>query len=229
MRSPVRTRLALAGAAALIALTGCGADLHPGAAAVVGPDRVTLEEADDFAERFCDLNRPALAQNSSTVSMAEVRSVSLQIQVRDLLVRRYVEEHDVDPDAQFRTAVSGLDAEMERFGIAEENVETFVQFRRMEEYARAVLLAIGERERPGVAPEEALQAGSELFAEWEAEQDVEIDPRFGRTDPQTGFQPGGEPLSVAVSPLAVLGSTPRDPEGTGSEYAEALPASQTCG
>lgn len=223
-----RTRAsAVLAAAALLALSGCGAaDLHPGAAAVVEGQAISLEEANEFAEGFCDLNRPSLQQNGTRVSMAEIRAFSLHLQVRDVLVHDFAEERGVELGGDYHAAVSQLDEEAAQVGVPPESVDTYVRFRELEEYAGAVFRAVGEQE--GASGDQALSAGQAAFQEWAAQQDVDLDPRFGTLDEQFAYQPGGESLSVPVSEQARLGSQPAQRGEPATGYAATLPTSQTC-
>lgn len=225
---PLRMRAAaVLGAAGLVTLTGCAAaDLHPGAAAVVDGEEVSLEEANEFAEDFCDLNRPSLQQNATRVSMAEVRAFSLHLLVRDLLLHDFAAERGLEVGGDYRDAVSQLDEEAAQFGVPEQSVDTYVRFREAEEYGRAVLQAAGEAE--GATGEEALGAGQAAFQEWVGTQDVDLDPRFGTLDEQFAYEPGGESLSVPVSEQARLGVTPPQPGQRSTEYVVTLPDAQVC-
>lgn len=215
--------------AALVTLTGCAAaGLHPGAAAVVGDEEISLEEANEFAEAFCELNRPSLQQDATTVSMAELKAFSLHLLVRDVLLHDFAEERGIEPGADYHQAVSQLDEEAAQFGVPAEQVDTYRRFRESEEFARAVFQAAGEEAVPGGGPEQTLGAGQAEFQEWTQEQDVDLDPRFGTLDEQFAYSPGGESLSVPVSEQARLGMTPPEPGQRSSAYVVTLPASQTC-
>jgi hypothetical protein len=226
-------RPAAVAAGLLLALTGCGTvDLHPGSAAVVGDERVTLEEADEFADEYCDLFRPALQQSGARVSMAEVRAVALHLQVREILARDYAEEFGIEPGPDFRRAVESLEDEAAQRQIPEDGLETYVDFRTAEEYVRAIIVEIGREELgAGTSPQQAYDNGLQEFSEWTEQQDVELDPRFGTLDEQFFYTPADSSLSSAVSDLAVLGETPPDPQAQQPDtaYADSLPASQVCG
>lgn len=221
-------RPAIALAAAALALSGCAAaDLHPGAAAVVGDEQISLEQANELAADYCALLAPSLQQDGRSVSLGEVRGLVLDTFVRDLLLHEYAEQEGIDPSIGQAVAQAEADAEG---NVPDGTLDTYVEFQEALAYAEAVFTEVGSRELPGDAPpQEVVAAGQQEFQAWVEDQEFTLDPRFGSFDAQNAFIPGGDQLSVPVSDLAVLGSTASDPGQPNAEYAAALPESQTCG
>ena len=91
-RSFRRYAVAALSVAALAAVSGCGSDMHPGQAAVVEGQRISMSDADSFADDFCELYRPVLKQQKAALAMSTVRALALDVLVRDELAHRYAEE-----------------------------------------------------------------------------------------------------------------------------------------
>ncbi|MBD8870467.1 hypothetical protein [Nocardioides donggukensis] len=215
----------------LIALTGCGsADLYPGDAAVVGERSVSMSEADRFAEAYCEINRPSLEQNDARLSMARIRALALSLQVAGIQAEEYAEEFDIEVGPEYARAVNDLEDRVREQDLPDDERDAVLEVLTTNTYVGAVFNQIGQRELGSEAdPQELDTAGGEVFSAWAAEQDVELDPRFGTVDQELAYTAPDESLSAPVSDLARLGADGADPTEADTEYADALPASQSCG
>jgi hypothetical protein len=229
----VRTRLAVA-AAALLTMTGCGADLgpefRPGAAAVAGDTTISMSDVDAFADDYCSLFHLAIEQRGGQgVPMGQIRTFAVNSMLEDELVRQFAEEKGIEPDrAAFREQTANLAAEAEQIGIPAKDVATYETLREREVFAGQVKLEAGrqalEATGAAVTPQAAAERGAVVYAEWRDNADFTIDPRFGRLDAEFGYVPGSQYLSVPVSELARGAYAPApDPA-----YVATLPASQVC-
>ncbi len=219
--------------AALVAATGCGAEVHPGKAAVVEGEQISMSEADDFAEDFCQLYEPVLKQQSAALSMSTVRALALDVLVRDELVHQYAEERGWTPPKSARDAVAGIEDEAKQFQIPAKDVDTFTRVREAEIYADFVYAEAGD-EALGAAGlardrEAALERGKKILAAYAEQADVSLDPRFGTIDDVGRYTPSSHGLSVPVTRLARGGAVPADPQSGDTSYVDALPADQKCG
>lgn len=216
MRRVALTALALAAVAPLAACSG-GSGPHPGDAAVVDGHAIALSVADDFADDFCALEEPGLAQQGAVLPMALLRSVAVEALVVDQLLPGFAQELGIDIDdvrrdvrAEVRKTLADIPAELR--AAATRRLE-------LEGARRAVLQVAGS---PGAASaEQATMLGAERFNAWRAEQDVEVDPRFGRVDlDQLQWDGANGSLSVAADDA---------PAVLDQKAAAALPAEQRCG
>lgn len=207
--------LALA-AAPLTACTG-GPGIHPGDAAVVGDQSISIERIDALAADICTLQEPGLAQQGAVLPMALLRSVAVETLVTDALLPAFAEEAGIDL-AEVRRGVSEeLETTLEE--LPAEIRDQAGQQIELEGTRRAVL-GIAGREGAKSA-EQATAQGAELFDSWRAGQDVEIDPRFGEVDlDRSAWDGANGSLSVPADDAA---------GALDQEAAAKLPASQRCG
>lgn len=232
-RSFRRYAVAALSVAALAAVSGCGSDMHPGQAAVVEGQRISMSDADSFADDFCELYRPVLKQQKAALAMSTVRALALDVLVRDELAHRYAEEQGWTPPASYRDAVAAIDDQAEQFQIAASDVDTFRRVREAEEYANFVYAKAGGEDLGGTGevndPQAALGRGREIFTEYAEKADVTLDPRFGTVSAEGQYFPSTAGLSVPVTTLARGGAVPADPQSGDTSYVDSLPADQKCG
>jgi hypothetical protein len=225
----------LIGLAALTGLAGCGSDLgpeiHPGSAAVVGEEKVTLDEVDDAADAFCHLVEPQLNDNSIAWSMAKVRSVVLDSIVLDILTHQFAEERGLEPAEGYQQAVAQARQRYVEGGFEGRDLELAVELDTRSAYHQGITLSAG-LEATGGQPgsqediQAAAQEGANLFEEWRKRVDVVTDPRFGTVAQEQGlpYTATKDVLSVAVSGPAKKAAGDED-----TAYAASLPPSQRCG
>lgn len=208
--------LALATLAPLAACSG-GPDLHPGDAAVVDGHAIRLATVDDYADDFCSLEAPGLAQQGAVLPMALLRSVAVEALVSDELLPAFAKAAGIDlTDVrrgvrdEVRTSLAEVPADLK--GAATKRFE-------LEGARRAVLELAGRR--GAASAEQATALGAQLFNAWRAKQDVTIDPRFGRVDlDRLQWDGANGSLSVPVDDA---------PGALDQKAAAALPADQRCG
>lgn len=219
MRRTALAALALVAVAPLAACSGGpgGSGPHPGDAAVVEGQAIALSRADDFAKDFCALEEPGLAQQGAVLPMALLRSVAVEALVVDELLPEFAQEQGIDiedvrRDVRAEVRKTLVDVPTELRVAATRRLE-------LEGARRAVLQVAGSR--GATSAEQALALGAERFNAWRAEQDVEVDPRFGRVDlDQLQWDGANGSLSVAADDA---------PAALDQKAAAALPAEQRCG
>jgi hypothetical protein len=231
----VRTRLAapLVALTTLIGLSGCGSDLgpdiHPGSAAVVGEEKVTLDEVDDGAQELCHLIEPQLEAGQLVWPMAKLRSVILDSIVLDILTRKFAEERDLEPAEGYKQAITESKQRNTQGGLKGRDAALALQLDTRAAYHQAITLSAGLEGGQAVSQEQvqaALQQGEAEFEEWRKDVEVVTDPRFGTVAQAQGwpYTAPKDVLSVAFSDTAKKGAAAED-----AAYAESLPASQRCG
>jgi hypothetical protein len=209
------------------ALSGCGA--HPGAAAVVGDERITEARVDDVAAALCSAQGGA-QQTTSPQELASraARQGALDILVSGALSHQFGASQGVEPDEeQVAAAISSNQATID--ALPAKSRATFTS--TLQEYAEGqlMLIDIGREQlrKSGTAnapQEQAIAAGTKLRDQWaEKHADVTVDPRYG-TYANGALQGGSGSLSVPASSRAVDGAKPNP----SPSWVSALPASQKC-
>ena len=207
-----RTTKVAAVIVAAVALAGC-AGLHPGVAAKVGDETITIREVDDFAHGLC-VYLPNTPNGPST--HANARSLAVGILVRSALANQYGDRTSFQLDqsqieASLKSVESGVkdlsDDEREQFLDAVRESLEGEQFASLA--ARSALLAQGKN-----VDDQTVQAEvTRLYTEWSADEGVELDPRFGTWN-KVDSKPGSGSLSVLA--------------GSDTEPGSTLPGAQTC-
>jgi hypothetical protein len=204
-------------AAAGLTLAACST-VHPGSAAVVDGETISMRTLDTTAEAYCTLTADAARQQGVTaVSNAQVRRqavvgmVSLVV-ARDLAEREGIEipstAYELTSSQRERLTQEFPDADPDDLGQAIEDSQ--------EVAAIAVALAVqqtGEQPTPENESQLAELGQSEILAAF-ASSDVKFAPRFG-------LDPAGEVRAETGS----ISVTPVDLE---APVDEELPAAQRC-
>jgi hypothetical protein len=161
--------------AATLALGGCAAGTHPGAAAVVGDTEITVSQVDDVSR-------------SVTTALGQPFGVSLTLNelVRSALVDQIAEQRSISmSEAEVATAmkaVVGDQAVYNRF------VKDPVANDFLREVARSAIGTVklgGGSSITDQSAQQASQAGAKIVADASKNIDVDISPRYGKwTDGQ---------------------------------------------
>jgi hypothetical protein len=186
--------LSVSAAALLVSaplLSGCSTDSHPGAAAVVGGERISLSEVQSQVETVRDAQRERPdADDLIARSNALTRDTVTFLVVQEIL-ERAAEEHGVEVsrrDVQEvrnadEQAVGGADA-LRQYWLAESGFPPLAgdqidMFYRRSLLTRGLAIAIGAESDPN-----ANQLVTQEVAETAEEIGVEINPRYGEWDAQ---------------------------------------------
>jgi hypothetical protein len=224
-----KVRVAALGAAAVMALAGCG--LTPGAAAVVGDETITTAELDDAAQALCAANiagAEARGQSSPVLASRGARQGALQVLIESELTHQFAASRGVEPDQQ--QVSQAVEANQSALAmIPKSEREQFVELLRGFAEGQVMLLEIGrnalaEQGNEDPTEQEATAEGLRLRQQWaEQHSDVEVAPKYGAYE-DGALRPGSGSLSIPVSERARAGAVADPPSGWVSE----LPASQTC-
>lgn len=219
----------------LALLSGCGADLRPGTAAVVDEEVVSMAEVADVTDSLCSVligQGEAAAQAGqpgapAAYPMGVVRSAAQRGLALNILAERIAAEQDIDVSedleagiATIRNAYQGADpAELE------EAMPGFTGDGHLD----LVLTEWGTEDLgAGASEEEARARGYELASEWVEEHGLESNPLFDSLALDAeGLSGGREDLSVAVSPWARMAAAPAT-QAEATEVTASLPANQRC-
>lgn len=228
-----RSRVAaLAGSLlALALLSGCGVagtDFHPGVAAEVGDESISIKTVDDIAGNYCTAILDQLKGNNQVLPQRFLRGgVAAQLALVSA-AEQVAAQYGVKPGIQYERKLSELRGAVATLSEGEQ--EAVLAIESSSTYIADVLQAIGEQE---LAPsgstqpttEESLAAGKKIFDAWLVDQDVQIDPQYGVTIKDGQAVPIDTSLSVAVSDTAKNGQA-AEPDDT---YARSLASSHRCG
>jgi hypothetical protein len=235
-RAPVVAVLAAAG----LLLTGCGSSLgiHPGAAASVGGQTVSMHTIDDTTKSFCTAYVKQAQQSqqgagSGPLPMSTFRSYVASSLAQRLLGRELADQYSVQPAADYQRQVDQYQQALAS-SPAEER-DAVVQVAAAQAYLQNVQISIGQLLTGDTGTDDAaikaqLQRGEVATQDWLDDHDVSIDPVFGIAVDGGKFTTGHrDQTSYAVSALA-RGGVEADTGGQGppESYTSALPPSQIC-
>ncbi|HYF71390.1 MAG TPA: hypothetical protein VD864_01140 [Nocardioides sp.] len=217
-----RTRLIALASASIFLLTGCGAvpGFNPGVAARVGDETLSVEEVDDVTTSFCEYVEGQL-QAGQVLPQHYLRGQVAGALALRAAVDQFAEEQGVSAAADYDKAVAQA---REQLGdLPQDQVQAVIDVQGVQFYLQAVETSVGEEQ--GASGEEATKAGEQVFQEWLADQDVDVNPRYGVSIED------GAPKTVDTSLSFGLGETSEkaDAEQPDTDYAATLPETQRCG
>jgi SurA-like protein len=214
--------------AAVFVMSACGA--HPGAAAVVGDERISDHRVDDVASALCAAQTGAgqSGQQPQDLASRAARQGALDVLLSSTLSRQYGESQGVEPD-QEQVARALAANEQNLAALPPGHREVFKDVLRDYAEGQLMLIEIGRRKltqdgKKNIQEQQAVAEGTKLRNAWAAKNvDIDVDPRFGEYSKNTLLAKSGS-LSVASSARAADGSSPDPSQG----WVAALPTSQKC-
>jgi len=219
--------VALAG----LVLSGCAAvGVHPGSAAVVGDESLSMRKIDRTTQRYCRAYEPQLSQANQRVPMRVLRQFIAASLSQRLLGEQLAEEYDVQPTSQYAQQVTKVS---QQFAAADPDLRNaVVDVEGGVPYLQTVQVAIGEKllneaGTPATSTKAALQRGQVATQDWLKDHSISLDPVFGVDVDGGQFKAASDSTSYPVSPMASQGAAASgqpDPA-----YLAALPASAVCG
>jgi hypothetical protein len=230
---PVARSVTVAGLAVVgLLLSGCGGSLgiHPGSAAVVGDDTISMDTINSTTTLYCRAYLPQLQQQGQKVPMRFLRQfVAGSLAERDL-GEQLAAEYAVQPTSDYANQQTQV---AQQFASAEPDVKQAVlDVEGGPPYLQNVQVAIGhkllaESGNPTTKTKVALQRGQVATQDWLRSHSAIIDPVFGTSLASGALTQGYDQTSYALSPLAAAGvASATQPDPT---YTAALPPSQICG
>lgn len=207
-------------------LAGCGS-ARPGVAFDVAGSTTSLSQVDNMSLALCEALRPQLAAQQDVRPMSQVRTFATMLMINGEVARKIGAENDLKPSPEYGAAVDYWE---QQAGSVDEGLrEDFVAINTMGMLDTDYRAQLGRRilaEQGNTEPtdEEATAAGSQVFDEWFASHDIDVDPRFGMQVVDGIFTPDDGALSVPVSDLAVSRANLED-----VSYVSSLPDDQVCG
>jgi hypothetical protein len=232
---PVRRSVAAVGlAVAGLLLTGCGSSLgvHPGTAAAVGSDSLSMDKIDRTALLYCKAYVASQQQSSSQQSgpapMGLFRSYVAGGLAKRLLGQQLADQYGVQPAAGYQTQVSQIRTALASAPADQRNA--VIDVAASDAYLQNVQIAVGQQltSSSGTSNAElkaALERGQVATQDWLGSHHISVDPVFSIAVDGGKFTRKVDQTSYALSAFAAQGaqSTPD------ASYISALPAAQRCG
>jgi hypothetical protein len=230
---PVGRSVALAGLGlAGLVLSGCSSlGIHPGSAAVVGDETLSMSKIDSTATLYCRAYLPQIQQSSTAqIPNRLLRQFVAASLSQRLLGDQLADQYAVQAGAQYTQRVDQIE---QQFATATPDVKkAVVDVEGGDPYLQTVQIAIGQKlladsGQPTGTPKAALQRGEVATQDWLTHHSISIDPVFGVAVDGGQFKPVTDQTSYPLSALAsqgASGSTTPDPA-----YVGALSPAQVCG
>jgi hypothetical protein len=234
-RRPVGWSVGAAGAVvAALLLSGCGAStgLHPGSAAVIGDESISMSKIDTMATRYCQAYEPQIAEQHQRVPMRYLRQFVAANLSQRLLGEQLAATYDVQPTSDYTRQVTQVEQQFASASPELRNAVVDVEAGSV--YLKTVQVAIGEKllEEAGTpAPdaEAALQRGQVATRDWLRDHSISIDPVFGIAADGGQFRAAPDQTSYPLSALASRGAAAPGASQPDPAYTDALSSSQVCG
>lgn len=232
-RPQVRRPVQVAVASLLLAggLSGCGVagtSFHPGVAAQVGNDTISVREVDSLARNYCTAIEKQLVDSQQVLPRSYLRGgITGQLALVEA-ARQLAREEGVQPGADYTRRVSDLRDAVA--ALPEDQADAVVEIDSSATYLSSVLGAVGkkvlaERGEKDASPTAAGEAGQKALAAWIDDHDVQIDPEYGVAIEDGKAVPADGSVSYPVGDAARRGGA----ESPDQEYAASLPDSHRCG
>lgn len=230
--SAVRSAVCWAAVPLLLAgLSGCGVagtDFHPGVAAQVGDDTVSVSEVDSVASSYCSAIVGQLQGNNQVLPLRYLRGGIAGQLALVAGARQFADENSVDAGRQYDQKVAELESAVSQ--LPEDQQDAVIKVEGSTTYISGVEMAVGKKllKEQGTSkpqPSDATAAGEKAFGDWLDGQDVSIDPQFGVEIKDAKAVPADTSVSYALGDTASKGNA----QSPDQSYAAALPASHRCG
>jgi hypothetical protein len=232
---PLRRPIAAVGlAVAGLLLSGCGSSLgvHPGTAAVVGSDSVSMGTIDSTTLLYCKAyvasQKASSQQQSGPAPMGLFRSYVAGGLAKRLLGQQLADHYAVQPASGYQSQVSQIQAALA--SAPADQRQAVVDVAASDAYLQNVQIAIGQQltNSSGTTNAElkaALERGQVATQDWLGSHHISVDPVFSIAVDGGKFTRKVDQTSYALSAFAAQGaqSTPD------ASYISALPAAQRCG
>ena len=229
----IRPLAGVVAASALLlgALSGCGVagtSFHPGVAAQVGDDQISVTRVDEVASIYCSAIREQLSGDNQVLPLRYLRGGVAGQLALVVAAKQLAEEHGVEAGAQYDQKVAELQGAVATLPEAQQ--DAVIEVESSATYISGVEQAVGAkvlREQGTAQPTtaEAGQAGQKALNAWLNDHDVDIDPQFGVELKNGQAVPVDTSLSHAVGSTAKNG----DADTPDPAYAGSLPSSHRCG
>jgi hypothetical protein len=215
-------------------LTGCGSSLgvHPGTAAVVGSDTVSMDTIDSTTLLYCKAyvasQKQSSQQQTGPAPMGLFRSYVAGGLAKRLLGQQLADQYAVQPASGYQSQVSQIQSALA--SAPDDQRNAVIDVAASDAYLQNVQIAIGQQltNSSGTTNAElkaALERGQVATQDWLDDHHAFVDPVFSIAVDGGKFTRKVDQTSYALSSFAAQGAQ-STPDGS---YISALPAAQRCG
>lgn len=212
-------------------LSGCGvagADFHPGVAAQVGSDSISVSHVDSVATSYCSAIKSQLQGQNQVLPLRYLRGGVVGQLALMSAARQFAAEHHVDAGYQYDQKVSELQSAVA--ALPEDQQQAVVEVESSSTYVSDIELAVGKQilkkaDATTSKSSDATAAGQKAFSDWLDGQDVAINPQFGIEIKNAQAVPTDTSVSYALGDAATQGNA----DTPDQSYAASLPSSNRCG
>lgn len=217
--------------ASVLLLSGCGVagtSFHPGVAAQVGDETISVDEVDTVARDYCSAIEDQLASNNQVLPQRYLRGGIAGQLTLVAAARQLADEYGVEPGVQYDQKVAELQGAVA--DLPEGQQQAVIEIESSATYLSGVAQAVGEqvladKGRTGASIQARTKAGQKELSAWLDRHDVEIDPQFGVRIEDGQAVPSDTSVSFPVGDTAKKGLADTPDQA----YAGALPDSHRCG
>jgi hypothetical protein len=218
-------------AASVVLLGGCGVagtELHPGVAAQVGDDSVSVKHVDQVTDDACQglekLDEGGSNPSTPTPLGALARQVTTTL-VERMVAEQLAQDYDVTTTADYKTNLAQAEAQLST--LSGDQADAVQEVVEAQAYAQDVLVQIGAAalEKQGQddsAPQDQYDEGLKIADAWADDHDVDINPKYALELGTEG--PVDTGLSWAVSKNATEGQAAEP----AADYVASLPDDLVC-
>lgn len=212
-------------------LSGCGVagtDFHPGVAAQVGDESITVSHVDSVASNYCSAITSQLQSNNQVLPLSYLRSGVLGRLTLVAAAKQLAADRGVSAGQAYDQKVAQLQGAVA--ALPQDQQDAVIAIESSADYISGVEAAVGKQELKAqgttkASTADATAAGQKAFSDWLADQSISIDPQFGLKIEKDQTVPTDTSVSYALSDTAKSGAA-TSPDQT---YAASLPASNRCG
>ncbi len=217
-------------AVALLTVSGCGANLHPGVAATVNGSAISQSQVDDLVGAACsyiEINNQATAQ-PTTLAVSDLRSTILGSLISSNLVGKAADDLGL---TILPKTVQQLDNTVLPEGLRDSDTDLLTEFFHNAAQAQIDQATIGAHLKdPSVTDSSQVttadtQGSVDFMTKFLKAQDVTVNPAYGSWDGGRVSSTSGS-LSDSVSEVAKAADART---ASGQSDVSSLPASQVCG
>jgi peptidyl-prolyl cis-trans isomerase SurA len=205
-----------------------GTDFHPGVAAQVGDDTISVSHIDDVASGYCGAIEGQLQGQQQVLPMHYLRGGIVGELTLVEAARQFAAEKGVEAGSTYDQKVSQLQSAVS--ALPQDQQDAVIEVESSSAYIAGVEAAVGKqllkaKGATGIQVSDATSAGQQAFSTWLDGQDIVIDPEFGVEIKNAEAVPVDTSLSYALGDTAKQASAD-SPDQT---YAASLPSSHRCG
>lgn len=233
-RPRAKVRVVVGLAATGLLLTGCGSSLgiHPGSAAVIGTDTLSMDKIDSTTTLYCQAyvtsSQQSSQQQSGPAPMGLFRSYVAGSLSKRLLGQQLADQYDVQPASGYQAQVSQLQSALA--SVPADQRDAVIDVAASDAYLQNVQVAVGQQltgneGQSNADLKAALARGQVATQDWLDHHEAVVDPVFSIAVDGGKFTRELNQTSYPLSAFASQGAQ-ATPDAS---YVSALPAAQRCG